>query len=85
MALLDELDLFDASTVEDALRLCGRARRDIVVDLSQPTFMDCAGLAVLLRARVAAGAHGHRLIVDQVSRPVARLLALTGTDDLLAR
>jgi anti-sigma B factor antagonist len=52
---------------------------DIVVDLRSVTFMDSAGLHLLLRWHRAARASGWRLRLLEGSQPVRRLIELTGT------
>ncbi|MGW1772045.1 STAS domain-containing protein [Streptomyces sp. NPDC002104] len=54
----------------------------LTLDLENVTFCDCSGLNEFLRARVHAEAVGRPLTIRAVSRPVARLLELTGTDKL---
>jgi anti-sigma B factor antagonist len=72
-----ELDVATAPELERALADVGG---DVTVDLSGATFADPSGLHVLLSAR----AGGCRLrVVRRGGGPVARLLALTGTDGLL--
>ncbi len=47
----------------------------IVVDLSGVTFMDCSGLRPLLEVQARIG---DRLRLENLPRPVSRLLQLTG-------
>ncbi|MFC9818062.1 STAS domain-containing protein [Streptomyces virginiae] len=54
----------------------------IVLDLSDVAFCDCSGLNALLRTRFHARCRGHRLNLAAASRPVGRLLDLTGTTHL---
>lgn len=57
----------------------------IDVDLAEVAFCDCTGLNVLLAARARA-LRVHRILrVTATSRPVARLLDLTGTLPLLTQ
>jgi anti-anti-sigma factor len=81
-----ELDLANADAVERAIRDAEDTEIGaIVVDLSEMSFVDSTGLSVLLRARSR-----DRELADRLRfRPsrhggVSRLLALTGTRDLLA-
>ncbi|MFD0279589.1 STAS domain-containing protein [Kitasatospora sp. NPDC127111] len=57
---------------------------EVVLDLSEVTFMDCAGLNALIDARNQADRRGARLTLRNVGRPVARILALTGLTGRLA-
>ncbi|MFC8718522.1 STAS domain-containing protein [Kitasatospora sp. NPDC057198] len=58
------------------------AHPEVVLDLSDVTFMDCAGLRVLVEARGLADRKGGRLLLRGVGTPVARLLHLTGLQSL---
>lgn len=80
VSVCGELDLATASHVEAALSAHLRnPPRTLTIDLSAVTFIDCAGLNVLLRARIHA-LHSHTALhLGPVSRQVARLLTLTGT------
>ncbi|MFI6151123.1 STAS domain-containing protein [Kitasatospora sp. NPDC051170] len=73
-----EIDLDTAPRLRRELERALVEHPMVVLDLSQVTFMDCAGLGALLRARSQADHSGRRLVVHGVSRPVARLLKLTG-------
>lgn len=68
----------DIATAHDLRRQLAPPAGDpawsIVVDLSAVTFMDCGGLRPLLEAQARIG---NRVRFTGVSRPVARLLALT--------
>lgn len=79
----DEIDLDTAPSLECALADALRAHREVVLDLTEVTFMDCAGLNVLLAVRKQADLHGRRFAVHGVGHRVARLLELTGTDQYL--
>jgi len=72
----------DLSTRDTASALLGQVQslrvQSVVLDLSEVTFLDCVGLAVLLAARAGLG---DRLRLRALSAPVARLLTLTGTLD----
>src|SRR3954453_23295451 len=48
-----------------------------VFDVSGVTFMDCAGIAALLRARDRAHARGQTFTLEGVGAPVARVLEAT--------
>ncbi|WP_033216380.1 STAS domain-containing protein [Kitasatospora phosalacinea] len=79
-----EIDLDTAPGVGRELARALAAHPEVVLDLSAVTFMDCAGLRVLLGARALADRNGARLALRGVGPPVARLLELTGLDDSLA-
>jgi len=68
--------------VLDAAVLSGSG--DVEVDMSRTTFCDSVGLSALVWARRQMRHDGRRLRIVNASRPVLRLLELTGTGDLLA-
>ena len=53
------------------------------IDVSGVTFMDCAGIAALMRARDRAAARGRRFSLAGVGEPVAFVLAATRHDGVL--
>jgi anti-anti-sigma factor len=70
----------DVATAPELSRALATLEGDVIVDLSRATFADPCGLHVLLAAR----AGGCRLrVVRRGGGAVARLLALTGTEQLL--
>ncbi|WP_051826647.1 STAS domain-containing protein [Kitasatospora aureofaciens] len=78
-----EIDLPTAPRLLHRLAVALEAHREVVLDLSEVTFMDCSGLGLLVQARNQAARHqadqcGGRLVRRGVGRPVARLLKLTG-------
>jgi anti-sigma B factor antagonist len=80
-----ELDLATAGELWDCLAAMLRTGSNrMVLDLARVTFMDCAALGVLLRARQASVVRGGDLCLIAVPRPVRALLALTGTQWLAA-
>lgn len=77
VVLTGELDVLTAADVRRRLQdacACGDTR-DVVVDLSAVTFMDCSNLTPLVEARRRLGP---RLRLQGCSPPVRRLLRLTG-------
>lgn len=78
-----EIDLDTAPSLERALADALRAYREVVLDLTYVTFMDCAGLNVLVAARRQADLHGRRFAVHGAGCAVARLLEITGMDQHL--
>ncbi len=55
----------------------------LIVDLSELSFMDCGGMAVLIAARKRLARHGHDLRFAAPQPIVRRLLDLTGMDTLI--
>ena len=56
---------------------------DVVIDLSGVMFVDSSGLRVLVEAHQRAEAEGRRLVLSGSTRPVLRLLEITGLMDYL--
>lgn len=77
VVLTGELDLLTADDVRRRLQdaCTGVDGRELVVDLSAVTFIDCSSLTPLMQARARLGA---RLRLRGCSAPVRRLLRLTG-------
>lgn len=92
MHITGELDLAAGDAVADAVigavaavlaRSTG-GEAEVQLDLSDVSFIDCAGLSALLRARRSAAAHGCLVRVAAMSPVVHRLLDLSETRELLA-
>lgn len=83
--LSGELDLATARAVETELRLGERsAAQRIVLDLDRLTFLDSAGLRLLVIATRRSDANGDRLRIRPGSDPlVERVMAITGMNGYL--
>ena len=55
---------------------------DFVIDVSQATFFDSAGLAVLARACMHSSQVGHNAILQGASDELRRLLSIAGMDQM---
>lgn len=74
--LIGDVDIATAAAVtRDLDEAIADARDGLIVDLSQVTFLDATGLRVLLETQRHGG---DRLRLRRPSRPVTRLLELTG-------
>ncbi|MFF7356162.1 MULTISPECIES: STAS domain-containing protein [Streptomyces] len=79
VSLHGEIDLLTAPTVSERLdALTAYPRPDLILDLRPVTFIDCAGLSVLCRARNRALARCGRLRLVTVSPGFCRMLRVTG-------
>jgi anti-anti-sigma factor len=78
VALAGELDLATAPELGDALESLDA---DATVDLSGVTFMDCAGLAVLLEAHER---EGRRVQVTGAHGLTLRMMVVLGVDAILS-
>ncbi|WP_158734481.1 STAS domain-containing protein [Streptomyces sp. NRRL F-2747] len=77
-----ELDLVTAEALKHALAEALRhasPTRPVLVDFSQVTFCDSAGLNALITARIAAETDGTRICLTGLNHQVHRLLEVTGT------
>jgi anti-anti-sigma factor len=78
---LDMAAAFPLETRLDAL-LAEPDMQAAVLDLSQVTFIDSAGLGALLAIRERAQQHGIELTISRVSDRVQRVLDATGLSDI---
>jgi anti-anti-sigma factor len=76
-----EVDMATVAAFERALERGLDTERDLVVDLSELTFIDVAGLRVLAVAADRLGREGRRLILTRPNPNVIRLLRLAGLGD----
>jgi anti-anti-sigma factor len=76
--LLGELDLGSAADVLDAMRPVVCESSELVLDLSGLTFMDSAGLHLILRLRDLCRRFSCRMSITSANGQVRRLLELTG-------
>lgn len=77
MRVSGELDLYTAPELAEQLARALGSRGDILVDLEQVEFMDCAGMRVLVQFTRAAEAAGIAFGVTPGSRQVQKLFELT--------
>ena len=80
--LIGEVDLSNAATVEG--RLCGLIEQgNMVVDLSQTTFLDSTGLSAMIVAFRRGQVLGHTLRLSAAQGQVRRVLEITQLDVVL--
>ncbi|MFD5613404.1 STAS domain-containing protein [Kitasatospora sp. NPDC127060] len=79
-----DVDLAAAPRLRRDLAHALAAHHDVVLDLSEVEFMDCAGLGALVEALNQADRQGRRLALRGTGPRVARLLELTGLHRRLA-
>jgi anti-sigma B factor antagonist len=76
-----EVDLHSASQLQDRLRqVIASARRSVVVDMTDLTFLDSTGLGVLVAARNEAAVAGTALGLVCTSDRMLKLFRITGLD-----
>ena len=79
-----ELDLASATEFEAKLRQAIKGSASgVVLDLGGVTFMDSAGLHVLISAAAVAHGTGRQLIVLRGSEQVRQVIEMSGVSDLL--
>jgi anti-anti-sigma factor len=77
-----EIDPDTAGELADAaLTAMREIGPSLVLDLSGVTFMDSTGLKVLLAVHQRAQLAGGRLVLAGATRPVKRVVSITGLDD----
>jgi anti-anti-sigma factor len=76
--LCGDLDIASAGAARRALEQLDAGIQQIVLDLSDITYCDAAGMRFLLTAQKQARTTGRDLVVRHPSRPVRRVLAITG-------
>ncbi len=75
-----ELDHGTAPRLDDMLREAQLRSRLVVLDLHELTFMDCAGLRVILEAAESARRDDRKLAIVRGSPRIHRIFVLTGAD-----
>ena len=79
LRIAGEIDLASTAAVEARVAELCRGAAKVVVDLSDVTFMDSSGLAMLLRTRDAIG----DVAIVAASRPVGRIVQAAGLTAVL--
>ncbi|MFG2167347.1 STAS domain-containing protein [Micromonospora chersina] len=84
LRLAGELDLSTAPELTAAIdRLVAEGHRELLLDLTELTFCDSTGIAAFVRGDNLATAAGGWLRITGATGRVARVLAMTGLDDVL--
>jgi anti-sigma B factor antagonist len=83
VALRGELDMADAAAVAAALTLVVAREPEIIVDLAGLEFIDCSGVAALVRGRKLALLAGGELRLAAPRPRVLLVLSLTRMTDVL--
>ena len=85
LRLAGELDLSSAPELNAAIdRLTAEGERHLLLDLSELTFCDSAGIAAFVRGDNRAAADGGWLRVTGATGRVARVLQVTGLAEVLS-
>ncbi len=84
IALAGEMDLANAPDVErELIRAEATNATQIVMDLSELTFMDSTGIRLLITAHARSRADADRLVLVRPPARVLRVLTIAGVDGLL--
>jgi anti-sigma B factor antagonist len=84
LTLAGELDAISAPELERHLdALAAKRSPRVVLDLSGLSFVDSAGVSVLLKAKHEAEGSGRRLILRNATEQVRRVFSLVGLADWL--
>lgn len=78
-----EIDATNAGRLQEYLTAAGRSGLPLVLDFASVTFMDSMGLLILARLDEELRARGSRLLLAAVQGPAARILTITGVDEVL--
>jgi anti-sigma B factor antagonist len=85
LALAGELDVISAPDLAEQLdALAADACPRVLVELSRLSFVDSAGVSVLVKARHEAEANGRRLILRNPTEQVHQVFSVLGLADWLA-
>jgi anti-sigma B factor antagonist len=79
LTLVGELDLATAPELERCLQeILAEAPRRLLLDLDELTFVDSAGVTVLIRAKKEAEANGCRVVLRRATAQLHRVFAVVG-------
>jgi anti-sigma B factor antagonist len=82
LSIKGELDAYTAPGLEEKIaRMLADRRTEIVLDLSETTFLDSSGLRAILTAQRRLSDEQGSLTLRRASEPVVRLLEITGLSD----
>jgi len=85
LVLSGELDMISApelaGTLDDVL---AQPHARVMLDLNGLSFVDSAGVSVLIKAKKAATTHGRTLVLRRPTEQLERVFALVGLADWLA-
>ena len=86
LCLEGDFDLTNARVLGDQIDLALASGRDLILDLSEATFIDSSVIHVLVRASKAAAGREHAMVLQVgTAAIVERVLELTGIERVLAR
>jgi anti-sigma B factor antagonist len=75
-----EVDLLTAPDLAECIeKIIARAPRDLVIDLTQASFLDCSGVSVILSARRDLS-DASRIVIRQPRPFIRKILGITQVD-----
>lgn len=80
LSVIGDIDTHVADQLRDAAMAAAAGAAGLAMDLSQVSFIDSSGLAALIAINKALGASDSQFTLLQPSRPVRRILQITGLD-----
>ena len=80
VAVAGEVDFYSVDALRRAVDLGTEQLTDLVLDLSEMTFMDSAGLGEIVRAYKLVSGRGGRLAVVCSDRIILRVFRVSGVD-----
>ena len=85
LVLSGELDVVSAPELQQHLdEVLAEQHERVMLDLTGLTFVDSAGVSVLIKAKQAAEASGRTLVLRRPTEQLERVFALVGLADWLA-
>ena len=85
VAVTGELDVYTAPVLEESLgELIDGGNRELVVDLTEVTFMDSTGLGLLIKALKWVREHDGSLRIVANTEKVLKVFRVTGLDGVLS-
>ena len=85
LALSGELDVVSAPGLAHALdEVLTQPHVRVMLDLNRLSFVDSAGVSVLIKAKQAAATNGQTLVLRRPTEQLERVFALVGLADWLA-
>jgi anti-anti-sigma factor len=85
LVLSGELDVVSAPELQQHLaEVLSESHDRVMLDLNGLTFVDSAGVSVLIRAKQRAQADGRTLVLRRPTEQLERVFALVGLADWLA-
>ncbi len=82
VTLLGEVTRPEVEQYEDAVSAALAGQGEVVIDVSNVTFMDSAGVQLLLRALTEATHQSRRVVLVGANHGLRRLLVATGIESL---